>query len=883
MRQKFILALVCVFACAINLLADEPLPPRAIARLGSYRFYHGPGIECATLSPDGRFVVSAVRKFRVFDEEKEVESERVIVLWDSNTGERVREILVPHAPIWRVVFSPDSKRLAVSYGRRDNKSGIALFDVETGKLALQVEKNDSSVGLRNFSRDGKSLFLVKGDRDALILWNVANAKQTREWQRPKGPSEWIRGREYVYYMVPSRDAKFIASLVDEPPDYSKLPPGMFPPPYIPRPTVLVVSEGETGKPLYRKVFVDGELGAFAFSADGKRFMTRGKKFTAYESLTGKELYKLDAESTYSFSLSPDGRLALVATGASQVRLWDLDAKKPSHELLSGLIYSASGLLNDQVFSADGKTVLLTTNSTLRLFDTRTGKERILLGHRSRVAPCFTANGKTLLTTCGELRQVWDLTHSQKPSLVKQRPRNVWEGICGNQAIAHGVDGRLFVDEINNIVCIRDTSTGKVVHELKKDGWSGSFGRFSPDASRLALRRYLRESGINKDGNYWISLSKKSEVLRLYDTKTGVKTGDIELKNGLSWVVPVFTRDGKTIGWVDYFGDVHLHDSTTGKLIRSLRSTLPLRKRECNDAELLLSPDGQIVIVTTYYHSRYASPESGEEQPMPVTRVFDVTLDKEIRRFGGNSKSSKVPVRHSCSAISPDGRLLAVADEDSPTIRVIEIASGKVRAELEGHRHGVHAMTFSPDGRTLASGGEDGVVYLWNVIEQAADTSGLDARWIDLSHENPLRAAEAISAFARVPDLAVAFFRKRLNPVEPASQTHLAQLFADLEGRDFAKRVSARQSLLDLGELADGAVRRALRNSPSLEMERRLQELLEQIESKPTPKASLQMTRAIEAVERIGTPDAKILLQILAKGAPDVQATRHAIRALRRLD
>src|SRR5262249_5198958 len=39
--------------------SSDPLPPRAVARLGSQRFYHGPGIQCAVLSPDGRRIASA--------------------------------------------------------------------------------------------------------------------------------------------------------------------------------------------------------------------------------------------------------------------------------------------------------------------------------------------------------------------------------------------------------------------------------------------------------------------------------------------------------------------------------------------------------------------------------------------------------------------------------------------------------------------------------------------------------------------------------------------------------------------------------------------------------------------------------------------------------
>src|SRR5215472_13384043 len=81
----------------------DPLPPRALARLGTVRLRHAGYVEAIAFAPDGKTVASGGR-------------EGAIRFWDVRMGKEVLTLAGHKGGAWTLAFSPDGKSL-VSGGR----------------------------------------------------------------------------------------------------------------------------------------------------------------------------------------------------------------------------------------------------------------------------------------------------------------------------------------------------------------------------------------------------------------------------------------------------------------------------------------------------------------------------------------------------------------------------------------------------------------------------------------------------------------------------------------------------------------------------------------------------------------------------------------------
>jgi Tol biopolymer transport system component len=297
----------------------------------------------------------------------------------------------------------------------------------------------------------------------------------------------------------------------------------------------------------------------------------------------------------------------------------------------------------------------------------------LTGHAHRITSvAFSPNGALLASTDDDLvdggakTRLWN-TGNGRPAATLVNP----DGLGGSSVntVAFSPDGRWLVSGGNRLgesTYLWRVSDRRLVGPLDQSESIMKSLAFSPNSTTIA--------GVSNRGtvNLWYTATRR--------VKVGLPDG-----NGFRNVV--FSPDGRLLANPGRLRELRVSDAATGRTVRTIT--------DATGSDVAFSPDGKTLAV----------PDSDGTHSL---RLYDVATGRSTVAFDRAEDDLVTNVIY-----SPDGKTIASWGHGN-VIKLWDVASRRIRANLIGHSGQVLSVAFSRDGKKIASGSEDKTIRIWNL-------------------------------------------------------------------------------------------------------------------------------------------------------------------------
>lgn len=443
----------------------------------------------------------------------------------------------------------------------------------------------------------------------------------------------------------------------------------------------------TGKQLARFERHTYPVGSIRFAPDGKRVCSssyqrpKGGEVRIWDAASGDELAVLlsgYAPMTCSH-WSPDGQRIVGASWDQQLHVFEL--AKPESPLVVRLGSEAAyRAAQGSALSPDGGIVAVACkDDQVHLFEAFTGKAvRDLVGHTKIVdGVAFAPDGKLLASVSADTSvRLWDVATGAEVATLRGHRGQV-------RGVAFTADGsRLFTASADGTLRVWDVAGARQANRRLPLAKTGYCVAERPDGGALAL-------GDSAGGLHLLS-PKDGRVLETVAADDG-------------WINTVRWRQVAGGGWqLLAAGNQLLQLWDLGGKARRTFATADAAapKHGCGGGMdgAARSPDG--------------------------ARIAAVSRDNRARAWdaatGALQWQIDFPRQQLWAEFSPDGGTLGICGLAGAALH--DPTTGAVRVPLSGHRGGVKALQFTPDGKAVLTLGDDGWLRVWNAADGATVAS-----------------------------------------------------------------------------------------------------------------------------------------------------------------